>query len=98
MENTEKKYWMFYITTSDCAGALTSISAAFSNEGVNILTIIGHGACPDRKGVIDIGFQGDDQTKDILIRKIKRLSKAISIKEEETSMDKLSNIISRSKI
>jgi len=96
MENSEKKYWMFYITTSDCAGALTSISAAFSNEGVNILTIIGHGACPDRKGVIEIGFQSETKTKDVLIRKIKRLSKAISIKEEETSMDKLAKIISRS--
>ena len=95
MTDTEKKYWMFHITTSDSAGALTSISAAFSNEGVNILTIIGHGACPDRKGVIEIGFQSETKTKDILIRKIKRLSKAISIKEEETSMDKLAIIISR---
>jgi ACT domain-containing protein len=95
MENTEKKYWMFYITTSDCAGALTSISAAFSNEGVNILTVIGHGACPDKKGAIEIGFESDDQTKDILVRKIKRLSKAISIKEEETSSEELAKIISR---
>ena len=95
MENAEKNYWMFYITTSDCAGALTSISAAFSNEGVNILTIIGHGACPDKKGVIEIGFESDDQTKDVLVRKIKRLSKAISIKEEGTSSDELAKIISR---
>ena len=95
MTDTEKKYWMLHITTSDCAGALTSISAAFSNEGVNILTVIGHGACPDKKGAIEIGFESDEQTKDILIRKIKRLSKAISAKEEETSMDKLLKIISR---
>ena len=86
---------MFYITSSDCVGALTSISAAFSNEGVNILTVIGHGACPDKKGAIEIGFEGDDQTKDLLIRKIKRLSKAISIKEEKTSLDELEKIISR---
>ena len=95
MTDTEKKYWMFHITSADCAGALTSISAAFSNEGVNILTIIGHGACPDKKGAIEIGFEGDEQTKDVLIRKIKRLSKAISVEAEETTMDELSKIISR---
>ena len=95
MTDTEKKYWMFHITSSDCVGALTSVAAAFSNEGVSILTIIGHGACPDRKGVIEIGFEGDEQTKDILVRKIKRLSKAISVKEEETSMEELLKIISR---
>ena len=95
MTDAEKNYWMFYITTSDCAGALTSIAAAFSNEDVNILTIIGHGACPSKKGVIEIGFESDDQTKDVLVRKIKRLSKAISIKEEETSSDELAKIISR---
>ncbi len=95
MENAEKNYWMFHITTSDCAGALTSIAAAFSNESVNILTIIGHGACPERKGVIEIGFESDEQIKEVLVRKIKRLSKAISIKEEITSSDELAKIISR---
>ena len=95
MTEAEKKYWMFHITSSDCAGALTSIAAAFSNEGVNILTIIGHGACPDKKGAIEIGFESDDQTKDILVRKIKRLSKAVSIREEETSAEELAKIISR---
>jgi ACT domain-containing protein len=95
MTDAEKNYWMFHITTSDCAGALTSIAAAFSNEGVNILTIIGHGDCPDKKGAIEIGFEGDEQTKDILVRKIKRLSKAISIREEKTSTDELAKIISR---
>ena len=95
MTDTEKKYWMFHVTSSDCAGALTSVAAAFSNDGVNILTVIGHGACPDRKGLIEIGFESDEQTKDVLVRKIKRLSKAISVKEEETTMDELLKIISR---
>ena len=98
MTETEKKYWMFHITSSDCAGALTSVAAAFSNEGVNILTVIGHGSSPDspdRKGLIEIGFEGDEQTKEVLVRKIKRLSKAISVKEEETTMDDLQKIISR---
>ena len=95
MTDTEKKYWMFHVTSSDCAGALTSVAAAFSNDGVNILTVIGHGACPDRKGLIEIGFESDEQTKDVLVRKIKRLSKAISVKEEETTMDELQKIISR---
>ena len=95
MTDTDKKYWMFHVTSSDCAGALTSVAAAFSNDGVNILTVIGHGACPDRKGLIEIGFESDEQTKDVLVRKIKRLSKAISVKEEETTMDELLKIISR---
>jgi len=95
MTDAEKKYWMFHVTSSDCAGALTSVAAAFSNDGVNILTVIGHGACPDRKGLIEIGFESDEQTKDVLVRKIKRLSKAISVKEEETTMGELLKIISR---
>ena len=95
MTDTDKKYWMFHVTSSDCACALTSVAAAFSNDGVNILTVIGHGACPDRKGLIEIGFESDEQTKDVLVRKIKILSKAISVKEEETTMDELLKIISR---
>ena len=95
MKKEEGNYWMFHVSTSDCAGALTSIAAAFSNDGVNILTVIGHGACPDKKGVIEIGFESDEQTKDILVRKIKRLSKAISVREEKTSSEALSKIIRR---
>ena len=91
MENAEKNYWMFHVTTSDCAGALTSIAAAFSNEGVNIQSITGHGARPDNKGIIEIGFESDEQMKDVLVRKIKRLTKVVNIQEEQFSKEAFGN-------
>ena len=89
MTEANKNGWTFHITTSDCAGALTSIAAAFSNESVNILTIVGRGACPDHKGSIEIGFESDVQTKDVLVRKIKRLTKVVDIIEEKKSPNNL---------
>ena len=92
MTKAEENYWIFQITTSDCAGALTSIAATFSNEGVNILAVAGHGARSDHKGLIEVSFESDDQTKDVLVRKIKRLTKVVGIKEEKTSPKKPSKL------
>ena len=94
MTTTEQSYWMFQILASDCAGAMTGVAAAFSNEGVSIQAVTGHGARPDRTGMIEIGFEGDEKIKDLLVRKIKRLTKVISIREEKTSPKKPSGLVS----
>lgn len=91
---TEKRDRVFHVLTADCAGALTGVSAAFSNEGVNIQVISGQGARPDQKGFLEIGFQSDETTKDILVRKIKRLTKVICIQEVKASAGKPSEPIS----
>jgi len=79
---------VFQVSTFGCVGALTSVAAVFSNEGVNIQEIVGQEVCPHEEGLIQVGFVSDEETKDILVRKIKRLTKFVSIKEEEISQDK----------
>jgi acetolactate synthase small subunit len=41
MVESEKYHWVFRAHVVDRAGALTSISSAFSNEGINIGTVVG---------------------------------------------------------
>ena len=50
MNSAEKSRWVFRAHVVDRAGALTSIASAFSNEGVSIDTIVGHGF-EERAGV-----------------------------------------------
>jgi acetolactate synthase small subunit len=67
----------------DRAGALTSIASAFSNEGVSIDTVVGHGV-EERAGVdgsVVLTFCCSEQEKDKMVRKVKRLSKVISLEE-----------------
>jgi len=62
---------------------LTSIASAFSNEGVSIDTVVGHG-CEERANVdgsVVLTFCCSEQDKDKMVRKIKRLSKVIDLEE-----------------
>lgn len=93
-EKTKKSYWVFQISTFDCAGALTSVAAAFSNEGVSIHAVTGYGVRSDQKGMIEVGFEGDETVKEILIRRIKRLTKVINVREEKTTPKKPPQLIS----
>jgi len=81
MDRNDEVYWIFHINVKDCAGALTSVSAAFSNEGINIDTAIGHAA--DKEAGTDakvvVSFWANEEEKDIMMRKIKRLSKALQV-------------------
>ena len=43
MSDSDKYHWVFRVHVVDRAGALTSIASAFSNEGINIGTVVGHG-------------------------------------------------------
>jgi len=83
MNDTNLGHWVFRAHVVDRAGALTSIASAFSNEGVSIDTVVGHGF-EERAGVdgsVVLTFCCSEQEKDKMVRKVKRLSKVISLKE-----------------
>ena len=83
MSETDKGHWIFRAHVVDRAGALTSIASAFSNEGVSIDTVVGHGF-EERAGVdgsVVLTFCCIEQEKDKMVRKVRRLSKVISLEE-----------------
>lgn len=79
--NTATRHWVFRARVVHRAGALTSMASVFSNEGINIDTIVGHGATQNAalQGSIVITFQSTETEKNVLMRKIKRLNKVIDI-------------------
>ena len=82
-EQYEKSRWVFRAHVLDRAGALTSIASAFSNEGVSIDTMVGHGF-EERAGVdgsVVLTFYCSEADKDKMVRKVKRLSKVIQLEE-----------------
>jgi len=83
MNMNNKGHWIFRAHVLDRAGALTSIASAFSNEGVSIDTVVGHGF-EERAGVdgsVILTFCCSEQEKDTMVRKVKRLSKVIGLEE-----------------
>jgi len=75
--------WIFRAQVVDRAGALTSIASAFSNEGVSIDTVVGHGFEEPARldGSVVLTFSCTEQDKDKMVRKIRRLSKVTSLEE-----------------
>lgn len=83
MTNPEKQHWVFRAHVMDRAGALTSIASAFSNEGISIDTVVGHGleAHAGVDGSVVMTFWCNEHEKDVMVRKIKRLSKITALEE-----------------
>lgn len=83
MTPNNKQHWVFRAHVADRAGALTSIASAFSNEGINIDTVIGHGteARTLVGGSVVLTFYCTEDEKDIMVRKVKRLSKVNQLEE-----------------
>ena len=82
-DTAEKKHWVFRARVYDRTGALTSIASAFSNEGVSIDTVVGHGF-EERAGVdgsVVLTFWCTEAEKDVMVRKVGRLSKVIDLQE-----------------
>jgi hypothetical protein len=79
----EKKHWVFRAHVMDRAGALTSIASAFSNEGISIDTVVGHGLEERARidGSVVLTCWCSESEKDIIIRKVKRLTKVIELEE-----------------
>ena len=76
-------HWVFRAHVADQAGALTSIASAFSNEGISIDTVVGHGM-EEHAGIVGsvvMTFHCGEEEKDIMVRKVRRLSKVISVEE-----------------
>jgi acetolactate synthase small subunit len=78
-----RQHWVFRSHVVDRAGALTSIASAFSNEGINIDTVVGHGTekYAHIEGSVLITFSCSEKEKNIMARKIERLSKVIKLEE-----------------
>ncbi len=83
MNETGKNHWVFRAHVLDRAGALTSIASAFSNEGVSLDTVVGHGseAHAGADGSVVLTFCCSEQEKDKMVRKVKRLSKVTRLEE-----------------
>ncbi len=83
MTDKQKYHWVFRAHVFDRSGALTSIASTFSNEGISIDTIVGHGL-EEQAGIdgsVVMTFHCPEAEKDILVRKIKRLSKVKLLEE-----------------
>ena len=83
MSDTERRHWVFRAHVVDRAGALTSIASAFSNEGISIDTIVGHGfeegAAID--GSVVLTCCCSEEEMDVMVRKVRRLSKVIRLQQ-----------------
>jgi acetolactate synthase small subunit len=90
MKSTNQ-HWVFRAHVVDRAGALTSIASAFSNEGINIDTVVGHGTetYAHIEGSVLITFSSSEKEKDVMARKIERLSKVIKLEEHSYDSNKL---------
>jgi len=83
MNEAASSHWVFRAHVVDRAGALTSIASAFSNEGVSIDTVVGHGF-EERVGVdgsVVLTFSCSEAEKDKMVRKVRRLSKVTQLEE-----------------
>ena len=79
----QKKHWVFRVHLADRAGALTSIASAFSNRGISIDTVVGHGASAATRGDGDVvvTFWCTESGKDAIVRIVRRLSKITGLEE-----------------
>ncbi len=78
------RHWVFRVGVDDRAGALTSIASAFSNRGISIETIVGHGTpYPGAPGgAVVVTFWCTPEEKDQIVRVVGRLSKVTSLTEQ----------------
>lgn len=91
MRQKAGNHWVFRARVLDRSGALTGIASAFSNEGISIKTVVGHGF--EEKAGIDgnvvVTFSCSRAAKDVLARKIRRLKKVIELEEHPYESDRL---------
>jgi len=83
MDGKDRQHWVFRAHVADRAGALTSIASAFSNEGISIDTVVGHGT-EERTllgGSVVLTFYCTEEEKDVMVRKVRRLSKVNALEE-----------------
>lgn len=78
-----KGRWLLRATVVNKAGAMTSIASAFSNRGISIDSLVGHGAdeTPGDTGTVLVVFRCTEEEKEVLSREVRRLSKVIRLEE-----------------
>ena len=83
-DKDQKSHWVFRAHIMDRSGALTSVASAFSNEGISISSIVGHGIreAGGSGGSVVLTFFCNEKEKDIMASRVKRLSKVISLEEK----------------
>ena len=83
MSDDPVQRWIFRAHVMDRAGALTSITSAFSSRGVSIDTVIGHGAehSPAHDGTVVVTFRCTEEEKNALVRVIERQTKVLRVEE-----------------
>ena len=82
-DNETNKHWVFRVHLADRAGALTSIASAFSNRGISIDTVVGHGASHTTRhdGTVVVTFWCTEEEKNSIVRVVRRLSKVTTLEE-----------------
>lgn len=82
-DELERKHWVFRVGVADRAGALTSIASSFSNRGISIDTVVGHGAtyAARHDGAVVVTFWCTEPEKDEIVRVVQRLSKVTYLEE-----------------
>lgn len=91
MSDQDKRHWVIRAGIADRAGALTSIASAFSNRGISIETIVGHGtAFPGAPGgAAVVTFWCSPSEKDEIVRVVRRLSKVLTLEEHAYESESL---------
>ena len=91
MDENDKSHWVVRAHVVDRAGALTSIASAFSNEGINIENVVGHGTEEHAhiEGSVVVTFFCSKNKKDMMVRKLQRLSKVTSLEERPYDSNRL---------
>jgi len=90
-DDQDKKHWVFRVHLADRAGALTAIASAFSNRGISIETVVGHGAAhtASHDGTVVATFWCTEAEKDQIVRVVSRLSKVLSLEEHPYDSENL---------
>lgn len=81
--SNDMQHWVFRVGVADRAGALTSIASAFSNRGISLETIVGHGTpYPGAPGgAVVATFWCTEAEKDAIVRIVRRLTKVTHLEE-----------------
>jgi acetolactate synthase small subunit len=87
----DKKHWVFRVGVADRAGALTSIASAFSNRGISIDTVVGHGAPHPaaHDGTVVVTFWCTEAEKELIVRVVRELSKVTDLQEHPYDSESL---------
>lgn len=82
MVEVESMRWVFVIRLWDRPGALAAVASVFSDRGISLESIVGHGAFVETgKGTIVVSFTATDRKKQMALRTLERLSRVISVSE-----------------